>query len=107
MRNSISRTYPDWIAVVAFYEAVHLVEAGFRNAGKPNSHKHRQRNDRLKRDYPGVWRHFRPLWNLSKLARYEANKTVSLGKARFVIERRMPDLKAELEQRMGIKPLPA
>ncbi|MCH7596907.1 MAG: hypothetical protein IID35_10145 [Planctomycetes bacterium] len=67
--ETIPDEFSDWLAIVAFYTAVHLVEAIFARQGVP-SHNHPQRNRRLKRRYPEIWRNFRPLYNASTLLRY-------------------------------------
>ncbi len=100
--ESITDEYPDWIAVAAFYAAVHWVEAGFRAQGLHNSNKHKHRNDRLKHKFPAVWAEYKPLWNISKLARYEAYRTVTAKKARKIVNRRMPRLRKMIERDMGI-----
>ena len=61
--------YSEWIATTAFYKAVQVVEAAFSHEGK-KSHDHRSRNNRLKIDYPDVWKHYRILWQASCIARY-------------------------------------
>jgi len=61
----------EWIATVAFYEALHLVEALFAHHGV-HSHNHEDRDHRLKSDrrYRHIYKHYRPLWAASIVARY-------------------------------------
>jgi len=40
--------HPEWIATIAFYEAVHVVEAVFHHQSKHDSRNHDERRDRLK-----------------------------------------------------------
>ena len=62
--------FPDWVATVAFYRAVHLVEMLFAHDKRPAGGSHNGRNQALKRNYPDLWREYRPLYNLSRTARY-------------------------------------
>jgi hypothetical protein len=55
---------------VAFYKALHLVEVLFATKGH-HSDNHRDRHDNLKRDWQDVWREYRPLYTLSRRARYK------------------------------------
>ncbi len=71
--DTISDEFPDWLATVAFYKAVHLVEAVFARAERP-SKNHSDRNYRLKRKYKSIWMAFHPLYNSSKVARYTGNR---------------------------------
>lgn len=65
---TIEDEFADWLAIVAFYKAVHLVEAMFACQGTP-SKNHDHRNRRLKKSYPMIWKNFRPLFHASKLLR--------------------------------------
>lgn len=73
---------PQWVVTVAFYKALHIVEAVFiADKKSPIKHAddHSQRNDVLKRHnrYQHLWKHYRPLWNDSLIARYlQGNKEV-------------------------------
>lgn len=62
--------FPDWVVTVAFYRAVHLVEMLFARDNRPAGGSHIGRNQVLKRHYPDVWREYRPLYDLSRKARY-------------------------------------
>ncbi|HWL09560.1 MAG TPA: hypothetical protein VNQ76_14215 [Planctomicrobium sp.] len=63
--------FPQWTTTVAFYVAVHAVEALFAHDGH-HSDSHEDRNRRLKAEnrYKHIWGHYRPLWNDSRIARY-------------------------------------
>ena len=68
--DSVDATrFPDWVVTVAFYKAVHLVEGLLVRKGRGTSN-HGQRNSVLRRQFPGVWREYRPLYNQSRVARY-------------------------------------
>src|SRR5262245_1955393 len=63
--------FPDWVATVAFYQAVHLVEAMFVRKGLTNqSGSHVRRNQLLKRTFADLWKQYQPLYAFSRLARY-------------------------------------
>jgi hypothetical protein len=66
----------DWIATIAFYKAVHLVEAVFaRSPGIRHGHSHEARDQHLKsnRCFSNIYKHYRPLWEASMVARYLAD----------------------------------
>lgn len=67
--------FPDWIATVAFYKAVHLVEALFDHHGYPHSINHEMRNEQIKGDnrYKNIFKHYFPLQTASRCARYLFN----------------------------------
>ena len=68
---SVSATpYPDWMATVAFYAAVHAIEAWLARRGI-HSHSHHERNIHLRNFLPHLWQHYRRLEVASRLARYE------------------------------------
>ncbi len=66
--------FPGWVAVVAFYKALHVVEAVFASDGTGGGHTddHRTRNAVLKSTvrYQQIWRFYRPLYQASLIARY-------------------------------------
>ena len=65
--------FPDWVATVAFYKALQIVEAVFAN-DKTIRHqrRHEDRDRCLKKTkrYENIWRHYHPLWAASMIARY-------------------------------------
>ncbi len=65
----------EWIVTVAFYKALHLVEALFAHDGKGHGHSHEQRDRMLKGEprYRHIYKHYRPLWAASVVARYLEN----------------------------------
>ena len=64
--------FPEWIATVAFYKAVHVVEAVLVVQGIGSSTDHWERLNQLKRDkrFTKMHEHFRPMFNASLIARY-------------------------------------
>lgn len=71
--ETIGDEYPDWLAIVAFYKAVHLVEALFAKEGR-QSKSHYGRNMHLKKNHKEIWKSFSPLFGASKLLRYTDHK---------------------------------
>jgi hypothetical protein len=64
---------PEWLAIVAFYKALHLVEALFaRNPKIRHTHNHEDRERFLtsERRYANVYKHYHVLYIASRVARY-------------------------------------
>lgn len=77
--NSIAADeYCDWIAVVAFYAAVHLVEK-LRALRGQHSQDHQERNTAVRGDFRRIHRHYRELYNWSLVARYDMTKDFRLS----------------------------
>lgn len=70
--KTASGSHAPWIATVAFYEALHIVDARlFFDGHDPIGHKDRflvLRNQA----YQPLWFHFQPLYNTSRIARYSS-----------------------------------
>src|SRR5687767_12154395 len=64
-----SNRFPDWATTVAFYKAVHLVQAMFQMTGD-SCGSHVMRNGVLRAKFPEVWKMYQPLYSFSRLARY-------------------------------------
>ena len=63
--------HPEWIATVAFYKAVQIVEAVFAHDLGKHSHGHDDRLETLKLGrFHHIYRHYRPLDGASRIARY-------------------------------------
>ncbi|MCA9072412.1 MAG: hypothetical protein KDA84_25985, partial [Planctomycetaceae bacterium] len=62
--------HPEWICVVAFYRALHLVEVLFTHDNKSHGNNHESREKLLKhtKRYQQVYKHYRPLWDISTVA---------------------------------------
>ena len=86
--ETITDDFPDWLATVAFYKAVHLVEALFATHGA-HSPNHTERNRRLKRDHPRILEQFKPLFNISKLVRYSDYSISAADVRAHLIEKRL------------------
>lgn len=65
--------FPDWVATIAFYKSLHVVEAVFASEN-PSKHgtDHFDRENYLKRShrYSNIYQHYRPLAATSMIARY-------------------------------------
>ena len=59
----------DWVATLAFYAALHWLDASFADSGLHPSN-HRQRN-RAAQSLP-IWDEYYELYSVSRIARYEA-----------------------------------
>jgi hypothetical protein len=63
--------HSEWVATVAFYKAVHIVEAVFANRLREHSFGHDSRIHRLKNPiFLDLFRPYRPLYAASLVARY-------------------------------------
>jgi hypothetical protein len=63
------KVFPDWVVTAAFYKALHVVE-GLLVRKMGGTANHGQRNHVLKTQFASVWKEYRPLYNLSRTARY-------------------------------------
>ena len=68
-------THDEWIATIAFYKAIHLVEAACRNLGSKHCHSHKTRLElmQVKMELKPIYGHFRVLYQASCVARYLHN----------------------------------
>ena len=71
----IVKEFADWVAVAAFYTALHYVEALFfryKPQNQQHATNHEMRERLLKQDqrFKQVWRHYWHLWQASVVARY-------------------------------------
>lgn len=63
--------FPEWVVTVAFYKAVHVVEAAFAAALRGHSTSHQDRLQTLKMPrFHEIHKHFRPMYAASCVARY-------------------------------------
>ena len=76
---------PAWATTVIFYSGLHVVNCVFEGLGHLHETDHKGRNAKLKRDnrFRKIWRHYKPLWQDSLVARYlssdEAGTVSSFG----------------------------
>lgn len=93
-----ARVYPDWVATVNFYTAVHLVQMLFQAKGG-RSGSHRKRNDTLRKTYPSIWKHYQPLHAFARLARYWCMKVTPEHIP--YLERRLAKVEKEIDKIMS------
>ena len=72
--------FPDWTATVAFYKALHVVEAALacenpRRHGM--DHSHRERILKSDNKYRNIYKHYRVLYTASMVARYMEDEKTS------------------------------
>jgi hypothetical protein len=75
LRTNRIQTDAGWVAVIAFYTALHTVEAVFaslRLSGIEHTSTHYERRNVLRniRQYQKLWQHYRPLHDAASDARY-------------------------------------
>jgi hypothetical protein len=87
-----------WVATVAFYKALHIIEAVFASDSaltEDHTDDHKRRNNLLKTTvrYQQLWRMYRPLFEVSLNARYlRANDNAPTHE---IFERYMPRANVE------------
>ena len=67
------KEFPDWVATVAFYKALHVVEAAFaceNPVRHGTDHPTRERILKSEKKYEHIYRHYRVLYAASMVARY-------------------------------------
>ena len=101
--ETIGDDYPDWLAVVAFYKAVHLVEALFARQGA-QSKNHNDRNRRLKKHHPAIYKAFIPLFNASKLLRYTDHRMGVHKVRQELIDNRLVAVENLIRNKLSAKP---
>src|ERR1700687_3653504 len=94
----------DWMAVVAFYIAVHSVEKLFAFLGQ-HSKDHRGRNKAVRVQLRPIHRHFRALYNVSMVVRYEESSRFNLS-AQLVHSDLINGRLAEIEKFVAAKTAP-
>jgi len=74
--RSIPGEYPDWIVTVAFYTALHVIDALLAKEARTIT-DHKTRNEVLRKTnrYEKIWRAYQPLYGLSRTVRYLADPT--------------------------------
>lgn len=97
--------FPQWVVTIAFYKAVHIVEAMFAadpNAPLHDTASHEDRNRQLKTigRYQHIWKHYRALWNDSLIARYLSEESFDSNKAPFQFSMYLPPKKV-IEQHVN------
>ena len=102
--ETIGDEHSDWLAIVAFYKAVHLVEALFARQGR-QSKNHSSRNNRLKKHHTAIWMAFSPLIRASKLLRYTDHKMSALDVREQLIGTRLATVDSLIRKILSNKPM--
>lgn len=115
LRPKIS-DYPEWVVVVAFYRALHLVEAVFASLPTPfHSPDHSDRRVKLFSDnrFKNLREHYRPIERASKVARYLADGSNSYSSfsaylsatqvEHQILNHRLRQVQASAENLLGYK----
>jgi hypothetical protein len=104
---SISDEFPDWLATVAFYAAVELIELLLAERGH-HSKSHFERKEALKRHFPHpeLNRAFNDLYNASLDARYLPSSTIpSAADVRAIlIGRRLAQIESYVKAHARFQP---
>jgi hypothetical protein len=90
--------HPEWVATIAFYKALQIVEATFANKGIGHGHGHTKRLQLLqdkKNGYAALVKHYEALIEASEVARYLGGKTAPAF-SQFSDYMSMADVKTDL-----------
>jgi len=108
--------FPEWVTTVAFYRALHLVEAVFAtDPAIKHGGDHGKRHDYLKRNkkYKAIYEAYRPLWAASVVARYLEDKSSATDYSSFskylpveevkrlVLDHYLREIESSVEQLLG------
>jgi hypothetical protein len=79
--------HPEWVATIAFYKALQILEATFASKGLGHSHGHSKRLEIIqdaRNGYASLCRHYEALLEASEVARYlGARNTGGSGYSKF------------------------
>lgn len=111
LRTNRLNTDAGWVAVVAFYTALHVVEAVFakvRLGGVEHTATHYDRRNVLRntRQYLKRWQHYRPLYDAASDARYpEAGEAFHMTPTQVesvLIDHHLKEITAFAQRHAGI-----
>lgn len=101
----IPRGYPDWIVTVAFYTALHAIDALLTFDNTPDVINHETRNRVLTRThkYLKITRAYLPLYNLSRTVRYVAapSKWIKVSDIETRVFRLLYGIEKSVQKLMG------
>jgi hypothetical protein len=97
--GTISDDYPDWLATVAFYAAVELIELLFADHDDFHSQNHEDRNRSIHQRFPRLAKPFKALYNASLDSRYQAMEHWLSAEEvrRELVDRRLAHIKSFVE----------
>jgi hypothetical protein len=91
--------HPEWVATIAFYKALQIIEATFAFKGLGHGHGHSKRLALLqdkRNGYASLCKHYEALLEASEVARYLGARTGSGGYSSFSSYMTMQDVRDEL-----------
>ncbi len=91
--------HPEWVATIAFYKALQIVEAVFATAGYGHGHGHSKRLEILqnrKNGFNAFCKHYEALLEASEVARYLGARNLSGGYSSFSDYMTMSDVRSDL-----------
>lgn len=93
--TSTEHSRKDWIAVVAFYTGLHIVDAVLYcldSGATQHGYSHARRTEFVKSNnrLENIWKCYRPLYNTSLVARYMQDEDTPAG-TNILFDRHMPD----------------
>ena len=81
--NDVDR-FPEWVATISFYKAVHVIEAVFANTLNKHSMSHDDRRQTLKTlQFKKIFNPYDRLLNASRVARYLEDKSTESNYSEF------------------------
>lgn len=96
--KTIGDDYPDWMATVAFYAAVEMLEALFAERGY-HSTSHEDRKRYVRKNFQSIYQAYSALYNASLDGRYQpSNRWLPAAEVRSeLIARRLKHIKSFCE----------
>jgi len=95
--------HPEWVATIAFYKALQIIEATFAHKGLGHGHGHSKRLEVLqdnKNGYSSLCKHYEALLEASEVARYLGARAIGgAGYTSFTSYMTMADVKSDLLQK--------
>lgn len=92
--------HPEWVATIAFYKALQILEATFAARGLGHSHGHAKRLEIIQdvtNGYANLCKHYEALMEASEVARYLGARTgAGSGYSRFSDYMSMSDVRDKL-----------
>ncbi|MCI0640660.1 MAG: hypothetical protein L0Y70_16420 [Gemmataceae bacterium] len=91
--------FADWVTTVAFYRALHLVEAVFAadsNIKHGGDHGNRLHLLKTNRKYLAIYKAYQPLWSASVVARYLEDKQSATEVSSFSKYLTAPEVRATI-----------
>lgn len=94
--------HPEWVATIAFYKALQIIEACFARQGIGHGHGHSKRLEVLhdkRRGFHSLCKHYEALLEASEIARYLSCRSSAASHTSFTDYMTMEDVKTDLLQK--------